>query len=209
MNSNPEILLATENEGKIKEIKEILKDVEVDILLKQDFPGLPKFQETGATLTENAIYKAKSLSELTGKLTLADDSGLEVDALGGEPGVHSARFAGENVSYEDNNRKLLKLLGDLPLSKRNARFRCVMAIASPQGWIKLAEGECSGLIGFKPQGEFGFGYDPVFLIPEYNLTFAQLSPSIKNKLSHRSQALKKVRKILKEIIESKRVDKKQ
>jgi len=200
--SGMELLLATENEGKIREIKQMLDNLGVKILLKKkDFPNLPKLREDGTTFRENAICKAKELSRLTGKLTLADDSGLEVEALGGQPGVYSARFAGEEASDEENNRKLLKVLGDLPLAERKARFKCVMAIVSPQGWVKVTEGECPGLIGFKPQGEFGFGYDSLFIIPEYNRTFGQLSPSIKNELSHRSHALKKVRKLLEPMIE--------
>ncbi|NOX96835.1 MAG: XTP/dITP diphosphatase [Nitrospirae bacterium] len=196
-----ELLLATENEGKIREIKEMLKGLNINILLLKDFPGLPKIKEEGATFRENAIHKAKEFSELTGKISLADDSGLEVEALGNKPGVYSARFAGEEASDEENNCKLLKLLGDLPLARRKARFRCVMAIVDPQGRIEVTEGKCSGLIGFKPQGEFGFGYDSLFIIPDYNRTFGQLSPSIKNELSHRSQALKKMRKVLEEMIE--------
>lgn len=199
--STMELLLATENEGKIREIKQMLKGLGLKILLLKDFPDLPKLNEEGATFRENAIHKAKEFSKLTGRLTLADDSGLEVEALGGKPGVYSARFAGEGASDEENNRKLLKLLGDIPLPGRKARFRCVMAVVSPQGWTKVTEGECSGLIGFKSKGKFGFGYDPLFIIPEYNRTFGQLSPYIKNKLSHRSKALKKVRKILEKMIE--------
>ena len=197
-----ELLLASENEGKIREIKQMLKGLRLKILLLKDFPDLPKLKEEGITFRENAIYKTKEFSQLTGRLTLADDSGLEVEALGGKPGVYSARFAGEGAGAEENNRKLLKLLGDMPLSRRKARFRCVIAIVNPQEGVKIdAEGECSGLIGFKPQGEFGFGYDSLFITPEYNRTFGQLSPSIKNKLSHRYQALKKVRKILGKMIE--------
>ncbi len=195
-----ELLLATENKGKIREIKQMLNDPRLKLLLLKDFPGLPKLHEEGTTFRENAIYKAKEFSKLTGKLSLADDSGLEVEALGGNPGVYSARFAGEDATDEENNSRLLKLLGDLPLHKRKAHFRCVMAVVSPEGWIKVAEGKCSGLIGFKPQGRFGFGYDPLFIIPEYNRTFGQLAPQIKNKLSHRSQALKKVRKLLEKMV---------
>lgn len=196
-----ELLLATTNEGKIREIKQMLKGLRLKILLLKDFPDLPKIKEEGITFRENALCKAKEFSELTCRLTLADDSGLEVEALGGKPGVYSARFAGEGASDEENNRKLLKLLGDIPLPERKAHFRCVIAIVNPQGGIKEAEGKCSGLIGFKPQGRFGFGYDPLFIIPEYKRTFGQLSPFIKNKLSHRYQALKKVRKILEKMIE--------
>lgn len=196
-----ELLLATENEGKIREIKQMLKGLRLKILLLKDFPNLPGLNEKGTTYRENAIYKARAFSKLTGKLTLADDSGLEVVALGGKPGVYSAHFAGEGASDEENNCQLLKLLGELPLSQRKAHFRCVIALVSPPGQIEVAEGECSGLIGFKPQGRFGFGYDPLFIIPEYNRTFGQLSLSLKNRLSHRSQALKKVRKILKKMRE--------
>lgn len=196
-----ELLLASGNEGKIREIKRMLRGLKLNILLLKHFPGLPKFKEKGTTFRENAIGKAKEFSRLTGKLTLADDSGLEVEALGGKPGVYSARFAGERASDEENNHKLLTLLGDLPLSGRKARFRCVMAVVSPQGWIEVREGECSGQIGLKPRGRLGFGYDPLFVAPEYNRTFAQLPLSLKNKLSHRSRALKKVRKVLEKMME--------
>lgn len=195
-----ELLLATGNEGKTREIKQMLKGLGLKIILLKDFPHLPKLNEEGTTCRENAIYKAKTICELTGKLTLADDSGLEVAALEGKPGVYSAHFAGKGASDEENNYHLLELLGELSLPQRKARFRCIMALASPQGWIKISEGECSGLIGFKSQGRFGFGYDPLFIIPEYNRTFAELPPSLKNKLSHRSRALKKVQVMVKEVV---------
>ncbi len=196
-----ELLLATRNKGKIREIKQMLEGLRLKVLLLEDFPGLPKLDEEGTTYRENALSKAKTVCELTGKLTLADDSGLEVKALGGKPGVYSAHFAGEGASDEENNCRLLGLLGKLPLSLRGARFRCVMALIGPPGRIEVTEGECSGLIGFEPRGKFGFGYDSLFIISEYKRTFAQLSPFLKNKLSHRSQALRKVRKILEKIIE--------
>ena len=194
-----EIVLATKNKDKIKEIKKILRDLKIKILSIEDFNNIPDVDENGETLEENAIKKAKEISEWTGKIALADDSGLEVDVLDRLPGVRSARFAGENCSYVDNNKKLLKLMRNVPLKKRKAVFKCVMALAFPKGRVKTAMGICRGIISTESRGETGFGYDPVFIIPRYGRTIAELGPEIKNKISHRAKALKKMRQILEDL----------
>lgn len=157
--------------------------------------------EDGTSFDENAIKKAIETAEYTGKLTLADDSGLEVEALDGEPGVWSSRFAGEEADDRENNEKLLILLKGIPLEKRKAQFRCSVAIAIPEGKVKLVRGSCKGLIGFQMKGKTGFGYDSLFVIPRYEKTFAELGPRIKDKMSHRSRALKQARRVLLRYIE--------
>jgi XTP/dITP diphosphohydrolase len=153
-------------------------------------------EEVGRTFEENAIIKAATLADESGLLSLADDSGLEVDALDGEPGTLSARYAGENASDADRVRYLLSKLEGVPREKRQARFRCVIAIANPQGKVELCSGECDGVIALKPRGDKGFGYDPVFYLPELKKTMAELPPEEKNKLSHRGRAAAKARKVL-------------
>ena len=192
-----EIVLATRNQGKIREIKEALSELDIKLLTLKDFPNLPSIREEGATIQGNAIYKAKKVSDLTGKVTLADDSGLEVDVLDGRPGVHSARFA-END--EARNAKLLRMLKGVPEPERTAKFKCAVAICGPDGRVQVAEGECRGGISFEERGNEGFGFDPIFVVPEYNKTFAQLGLSIKNAISHRARALQKARQILEKII---------
>ncbi len=184
-----EIVLATKNTDKMREIKGIMKGVKF-----LSPKNLPEVEENGKVLCENAILKAETIADYTGEMALADDSGLEVEALGGMPGVMSARFAGEKVSYAENNRKLLKLMKGV--TKREAKFRCVMALASPGTKTIVREGICRGRIAEKPRGKYGFGYDPVFLISGYNKTFAELAPSVKNSISHRAKALKKLYKVL-------------
>ncbi len=198
-----ELVLATRNKDKVKEIKKIIGEQGLKLLSLNDFDEFPEVVEDRQTLEENAIKKATETAQFTGKTSLADDSGLEVDALDGAPGVHSARFAGEGRSYQDNNEKLLQLLQNIPDKKRSARFRCVIAIATPEGDIRTVEGVCEGVIARESRGSNGFGYDPVFFIKEYNRTFAELSPEVKNKISHRALALEKAKEILKEMIESK------
>jgi XTP/dITP diphosphohydrolase len=153
-------------------------------------------EETGTTFTENACLKARTLCERSGLLTLADDSGLEVDALDGEPGIRSARYAGPGATDHDLVNKLLTNLRDVPPEKRGARFRCVIAIATPEGRVYTRSGNCAGRIADAPYGEFGFGYDPVFLVPELGLTMAQLSARVKNRLSHRGRAARQARRVL-------------
>jgi len=191
-----EIVLATRNRDKIREIGKILSNVDIRFLSLEDFPECPVVVEDGETLEENAKQKATVVSQHTRKVCLAEDTGLEVEALGGAPGIHSARFAGNNVPYEDNNRKLLKLMEKVPLEKRRARFRCVVALAKPDGEIVTREGVCEGLIAFEMRGKSGFGYDPVFIVPEYGKTFAELGEDIKNRISHRARALMKIKEII-------------
>ena len=187
------IVLATRNIDKVGEIREILKGF--DLLSLDEFPGAPEVEETGETLEENAVLKAGEISRNTGMAALADDSGLEVEILGGLPGVRSARFAGEDAGYEDNNRELLKLLAGA--KNRRARFRCVMALSYPSGETATGEGVCAGSITESPRGGGGFGYDPVFLVEGLDKTFAELAPEEKNLISHRAAALRKIRDYLK------------
>ncbi len=189
-----ELVIATRNEKKEKEIKNLVKDLGMVITSLKDYPQLPEIKEDEDTYTGNAVKKAESVAAFTNKWTLADDSGLEVDALNGQPGIYSARFAGKEQDDRANIRKLLRLMKDVPQGKRQARFRCAIAISRPGGEvIKTFEGVCEGLISFKVRGRFGFGYDPVFVIPAYNKTFAELGPAIKDQISHRSSALNQAR----------------
>ncbi|MBC7189712.1 XTP/dITP diphosphatase, partial [Candidatus Aerophobetes bacterium] len=193
-----EIVLATRNSDKIREIKDAFKGTGFKFLTFSDFPSFPSPEEKGKTLRENALIKAEEVAGFTGKIALADDSGLEVDALGGAPGVYSSRFAGENASYEDNNRKLLSLLKGIPEEKRGATFRCVIALAKPDKKKITVEGVCRGRITEHPRGEGGFGYDPVFIPEGYSRTFAEISLEEKNRISHRARALRKAREVLEE-----------
>lgn len=190
------LVVATRNPDKVREIKAMLGEEKIEILSLLDFPHLPEIKEEGETFRENAVSKAKKTAELTGCLSLADDSGLEVYALGGAPGVRSARFSGEKVDYKANNRKLLKLMASLPEEKRGACFRCVVALASPAYEVEVAEGAYEGRISLAPRGKNGFGYDPVFIDPASGKTFAELSPEEKNKISHRAIAISRARAIL-------------
>jgi XTP/dITP diphosphohydrolase len=194
-----EIILATGNRHKVEEIKEILKDLSIKVAPMIFFSQYPNIEEDGKTLEENAIKKASKASKFFGKWTLADDSGLEVDYLDGAPGVYSSRYAGEKCVYEDNNNKLLKVLDGVPLEKRTAKFRTVIAISSPDGKINLAEGKIFGIIALQSAGNNGFGYDPVFYVPEYGKTFAELSTDIKNSISHRAIGLQKAKEIIKSL----------
>lgn len=194
-----EIVLATKNRHKIREIKKILRGLKVKILSVEDFPDMPEVKENGKTLVANAIKKAREIAGFTGKMALADDSGLEVKALGGLPGVCSARFAGPECRYSDNNKKLLKLMRDISFKKRKAIFKCVMAVAFPGGKVRTVTGVCRGIIARGSRGRHGFGYDPVFIVPQYGKTFAQLGLGIKNKISHRAKALGKIRRILEQM----------
>ncbi|MEK6645433.1 MAG: XTP/dITP diphosphatase [Candidatus Firestonebacteria bacterium] len=191
-----ELILATRNKNKVKEIKNLLKGIKVKIFTVDDFPFLPEVVENGKTLTENAIKKAKTIAKKIHKIALADDSGLEVSMLGGAPGVYSARFSGKGCTYADNNNKLLKLMKNVPINKRNAKFVCVVALAFPDEKIITVEGICKGKIADSSKGKQGFGYDPVFIPKGYNKTYAQLGLKTKNKISHRSLALEKIKKIL-------------
>ncbi len=195
-----EIVLATRNQNKVKELKAILKGLNLKFLTLQDFPDMPDIVEDGKTFEENAVKKAKEIARITGKIALADDSGIEVQALNNAPGVYSARFAGEKAADSANNKKLLGLLKDIPLKKRKARFVCVIAIAEPEGRVYTTEGELKGVIALKFAGKRGFGYDPLFIVPRYKKTVAQLSAGVKNRISHRSKALRKSKGILKQLL---------
>jgi len=194
------LVLATRNRDKVREIKRALEDLDIEILSLLDFPEMPEIVEDGKTFEENALKKARAVAQFTGLPALADDSGLEVDYLGGAPGVFSSRFAGEKATYEDNNLKLLELLRGVPLEKRRARFRCVLALVNGES-TQVVEGRCEGFITEEPRGEGGFGYDPIFYSPELGKTFAEVGSDLKNKVSHRGRALRKMKEVLKTIPE--------
>ncbi|MBN1254020.1 MAG: XTP/dITP diphosphatase [Deltaproteobacteria bacterium] len=195
-----EIVVASANSGKLREIKESFKGMDIQVLSLKDFPTLPPVEEDGRTFRANALKKARAVAQQTGRLTIADDSGLEVDYLQGKPGVHSARFAGEEASDADNNRKLLGLLKGIPPSQRGAAFRCVIAIADPTGKESWVEGECKGVIGEHARGTQGFGYDPLFIIPELGKTLAELPLEEKNRISHRGKALAALKEVLRDLL---------
>jgi XTP/dITP diphosphohydrolase len=190
------VVLATNNRHKIKEIKDILADLPLDILTLEDFSDAPQVEETGKTLEENALLKAKTIYRFTSLPSIADDSGLEVDELDSAPGVMSARFAGENCSFKDNNLKLLSLMKNVPQERRGAKFVCVVALARDLNHIVTVKGEVRGTITLEEMGENGFGYDPVFWLPQLNKTFAQLPLEEKNKISHRAKAFGEVKQLI-------------
>jgi XTP/dITP diphosphohydrolase len=191
-----EIIIATKNLSKVKEIKDIIDNSNIKILTKKDFLQLPKIDEDGKTFQENALKKAGKISEYTGKVCLADDSGLEIDYLEGKPGIYSSRWGNND---EERINKVLNLLENVPENKRNAKFVCVLVLAFPDGRKYMVKEECPGKISFIPRGKYGFGYDPIFLIPEYNQTFAELGDKIKNQISHRGKALRRMIKIINEL----------
>ena len=191
------LVLATRNQGKVHEIGEIFKiEDEIELLSLHNYSDLPDVVEDGKTYEENAIKKASIVAEYTGHLAIADDSGLEVDALDGAPGVHSARYAGENASDRDRIAKLLDALQRVPDDRRSGRFICAVAIAEPRAQVRVVRGVCEGRIIHTPRGEGGFGYDPVFVPVGYDKTFSELGDEIKNQISHRAKALGKARKLL-------------
>jgi XTP/dITP diphosphohydrolase len=203
-NGRLEVLIATSNRGKVREIQEALGTSQVKLRYLEDFPHISPVEETGETYRENAILKALNYSKQTGVCALADDSGLEVDALGGMPGVRSARFGGHGALDQDRIKKLLVALSQYPDRKRTARFICCMALAN---WkrgelaadarvLSVAEGKCEGLITHESRGANGFGFDPVFKPSGYDATFAEMSPDVKRLISHRAQALASIRDFL-------------
>lgn len=195
------LVLATRNKGKVKEMAGMLASHGMEVLSLDDFPQVGEIEEDGATFAENAIKKAVVTAELTSLTALADDSGLVVDYLDGAPGIFSARFAGGARSDHANNEKLLNLLAGLPPDKRTARFQCVIAVARPDGAVHTVQGTCEGIIAEAPRGDLGFGYDPLFYLPEYDKTFAELDLPLKNKISHRGKALTQVLAYLESIIQ--------
>jgi len=197
-----ELLVATGNKGKLKEIKELLSDLGLTITSLADHEGLPQIIEDGKTFKDNALRKALTISRHTGKLVMGEDSGLEVKALEDRPGVYSARYAGPDADDAKNNAKLLEEMKGLPASQRQARYRCAAALACADEVIDVVEGDCSGLIAFELRGNNGFGYDPLFLVPEYDRTFGELDPNIKAGMSHRARALRKVKKLLQDYLKN-------
>jgi XTP/dITP diphosphohydrolase len=195
-----EIVVATANPGKLREIRESLGDMEVQILSLADLAPLAPVKEEGRTFLENALKKARAAAWHTSRLAIADDSGLEVDYLRGEPGVRSARFAGEGASDADNNRKLLQRLEGVPPTQRGAAFRCVIAVVDPQGREAWVEGTCRGVIGEQERGAQGFGYDPLVIIPALGKTLAELPLEEKNRISHRGKALAALKEVLKDFL---------
>lgn len=187
------IILASNNKGKIKEVKEICKDMQVEIVSMKEAGLDIDIEENGTTFEENALIKAEAVMKLTGELTIADDSGLEVDYLNKEPGVYSARYMGEDTSYEIKNQALLDRLKGVPKEQRTARFVCAVAAVFPDGETCVRRETIEGYIGEKPAGENGFGYDPIFYIDEYNCSTAELTSEQKNALSHRGKALRAIR----------------
>lgn len=196
------LVVSTGNQHKIEEIKKILKDLPIEVVSKKEIGlGGLNIVEDGETLEENSIKKAKGLAEKIDYMVLADDSGLFVDALNGQPGVYSSRYGGEEGNDEKNNKKLLEELKDIPLEKRTAKFKAVIALITEEKEIKIVKGECKGKIAFENKGYNGFGYDPLFLPEGYNKSFAELGEDIKNKISHRARALENLKLEIQKIIE--------
>ncbi|MCD6329119.1 MAG: XTP/dITP diphosphatase [Candidatus Cloacimonetes bacterium] len=194
------LVLATHNKDKITEIKSLLQELPIEILTFSDFDHFPDVIEDRNTLEGNAEKKAREIFNITGMPSMADDTGLFVDALDGEPGVFSSRYAGENVTYEDNRKKLLDEMKDIHVEKRDAVFKTVIVFIKNNEEKYVVEGECKGYIGFEEKGEMGFGYDPIFYLKESNISFAELPLEEKNRISHRGRALQKIKKVLETII---------
>nr|WP_312576859.1 RdgB/HAM1 family non-canonical purine NTP pyrophosphatase [Sedimentibacter sp.] len=195
------VILSSGNKHKVKEIKKILADMPFDVVSKDEI-GFEGFDviEDGETLEENALKKAVELRKLVKGIIIADDTGLFVDALDGEPGVYSARYAGENVSYIENNNLLLRNLKNVPAEKRTAYFKTVVAVVLEEGNHFMAEGICKGKIDFEPRGKNGFGYDPLFIVEGTDKTFSEMTDDEKNKISHRANALRNLKERLEEVL---------
>ena len=187
------VIFATGNQGKMKEIREILGDLDIELLSLKDAGIQADIVEDGKTFEENAQIKARTVCSLTGEIVLADDSGLEIDYLNKEPGIYSARYMGEDTSYRIKNANLIERLNGVPDEKRTARFVCAIAAAFPDGTMKTVRATMEGRIGYEEKGENGFGYDPIFWLPEYGCTSAELSMEEKNKISHRGKALRLIK----------------
>ncbi len=190
------IIFATGNEGKMKEIRAIMADCGYQIVSLKEEGLSPDIVEDGSSFEENAVIKARKVMELTGEIAMADDSGLEVDYLDKAPGIYSARFLGEDTPYDIKNQYILDQLEGVPDASRTARFVCAIACAFPDGRILTTRGTIEGQIGYTIAGENGFGYDPIFYLPEYGMTTAQLTPEQKNRISHRGRALEAMKKLL-------------
>ncbi len=195
-----EILFATSNAGKAKEVQVMFSDLDVDVKTLREKGIDIEIEENGQTFAENALIKAKAIAGMTDKIVLADDSGLVVDYLNGEPGIYSARYMGEDTSYDIKNARILERMEGVPDDQRTARFVCAMAAIMPGGEVICTEGIMEGLIGYEMKGTNGFGYDPIFYLPEYGMTSSEISPEKKNEISHRGKALRKMQDELKKRI---------
>ena len=194
------LLIATHNQGKLREFRQLLADLDLEVT-DLDAVGITyDVEETGTTFAENAILKARAYAEMSGLLTWSDDSGLEVDALNGRPGVYSARYGGPGLSPRDRYLLLLDELRAYPREQWTARFRCVVALALPDGTLHTVDDTLEGMITDQPAGEFGFGYDPIFYLPEYGATLAELAPEIKNQISHRGKASRAAKQLLRRLL---------
>lgn len=191
------IIFATTNQGKVREVKMMMQDFGVEVCTMKNAGINIDIEENGTTFEENAIIKAKTIMEATGHIALADDSGLEVDYLGGAPGIYSARFLGENTSYEEKNKYIIEKLKEAKGSERSARFVCAIAVAFPNGKIETCRGTIEGVIGYEQKGTNGFGYDPIVYVPEYEMTTGEMAPELKNSISHRGKALEQMKELLK------------
>ena len=192
------LIFATGNNNKLKEIREIMENTGFDIISSKDAGIELDVEETGTTFEENALIKARAVAKLSGNLTLSDDSGLEIDYMDKAPGIYSARFLGHDTDYDYKNNYILDKLKDVPKEKRTARYVCAVAAVWPDGREKVVRETFEGYIGFEQKGHNGFGYDPIFMVPEYEKTAAEIGPEQKNAISHRGKALRKMREILTE-----------
>lgn len=198
---NTALLVATHNQGKVVEFKEMLADLNIGWQSLDDVQVTEDVEENGDTFEANAVLKARSYAAKTGLITLADDSGLQVDALGGDPGIFTARYGGEGLSHQQRYQLLLRNLDGVPWERRTARFRCVIALAAPDGTILgTAQGVCQGMIALEPAGSGGFGYDPVFYLPERSLTMAEVGSAVKHQISHRGRALQAIEPLLRKVL---------
>jgi XTP/dITP diphosphohydrolase len=195
------LLVATHNPGKVAEFAAMLADLSIEWLSLDDIGLLKDVAETGSTFQENAVLKAQTYAQATGSLTLADDSGLQVDALNGQPGIYTARYGGPGLTHEDRYQLLLQNMRDVPWPDRTARFRAVIALAAPDGTLLgTADGVCEGMIAWEPAGDGGFGYDPVFFLPDRQMTMAQVGPAVKHQISHRGRAMQAIEPLLRQVL---------
>lgn len=194
--SKKRMIFATTNEGKMKEIRMIMSDLDIEILSLKDMGIKADIEENGETFEENAIIKAKAISQMTGEMVLADDSGLEVDYMDKAPGVYSARYLGEDTPYSVKNQTIINNLKDAAWEERTARFVCAIAAAFPDGRVITTEATIEGYIGYEEKGTNGFGYDPLMYVPDYNMTTGEMEPEMKNKISHRGKALEMMKEKL-------------
>ncbi len=194
------IVFASNNDGKIKEIKEILKDFDAEILTMKEAGADIEIEENGTTFEENALIKARAVMQITGEITMADDSGLEIDYLNGEPGVYSARYMGHDTSYDIKNNAIIERMKNVSGNDRSARFVCAIAAVFPDGKEFVEKGTMEGVIGEKTMGENGFGYDPILFLPQYNKSSAQLTSEEKNRISHRGEAINKMKAAIEKYI---------